>query len=108
MKGRNVYLLGDMNHAFIVGVNTCPINGQTLPFFGVCENSKLIEQQGEATRMYKDQEDIDRMVDLYRENGTLIFFQHMGAAQYAVESLIETFAKLAQKGWTGEKTPTVN
>lgn len=109
MKGA-VYLLGGNHHAFIVGVNTCPINGQTLPFFGVCENEKVIKALGpnDQMRMFEEQEDIDKMVSIYRENGTLIFFQHLGAARYVVESLMYTFSTLADQGWTGEQTPTVN
>lgn len=109
MTKRDVYLLGS-DHAFIVGVDTCPINGQTLPFFGVCENEKLIEIMGtdDLARLSDDQDDIDKMVKVYRENGTLIFFQHLGAARYAMQSLMMTFSTLAERGWTGEATPTVN
>lgn len=105
-----VYLLGGDKHAFICGVNTCPINGQTLPFFGVCDSAKVVEAIGpeNETRLYEDQEDIDKMVGIYRDSGTLIFFQHLGAARYAVQSLMMTFSTLANQGWTGEQTPTVN
>lgn len=105
-----MYLLGGDEHAFICGVNACPINGETLPFFGVCENAKVIEALGpdNQARIFEDQEDIDMMVGIYRENGTLIFFQHMGAARYTMQSLMMTFSTLAEKGWTGGPTPTVN
>lgn len=109
MTGK-VYLLGDAKHAFICGVNTCPINGETLPFFGVAENSKIVEALGadEGTHMFEEQEDIDKMVKLYREDGVLIFFQHMWAARDVVRNLSMTFAVLAEQGWTGVRTPTVN
>ncbi len=109
MSGK-VYLLGDAKHAFICGVNTCPINGETLPFFGVAENSKIVEALGadEGTHVFEEQEDIDKMVGLYRDNGLLVFFQHMGAAREVVQSLAMTFSVLAEQGWTGVQTPTVN
>ena len=107
---KNVYLLGGDTHAFICGVNTCPINGETLPFFGVCDNTKVFEALGpnNKTRLFEEQEDIEKMVGIYRENGTLSFFQHLGAAQYAMQSLMMTFSSLAEQGWTGQSTPTVN
>ena len=109
MSGK-VYLLGDEKHAFICGVNTCPINGETLPFFGVAENKKIVDALGidDGTHVFEEQEDIDKMVGLYRDNGLLVFFQHMGAAREVVQSLAMTFAVLAEKGWTGVRTPTVN
>lgn len=112
MSGK-VYLLGDETHAFICGVNTCPINGETLPFFGVAENKKIVDALGveeglEGTHMFEEQEDIDKMVKLYREDGVLIFFQHMWAARDVVRNLSMTFAVLAEQGWTGARTPTVN
>ena len=105
-----VYLLGDERHAFICGVNSCPINGKTLPFFGVADNNKIVKVLGlgNETRMFEEQEDIDKMVNLYRENGTLIFFQHLGAARDVMRHLMMTFSVLAEQGWTGEDTPTVN
>lgn len=109
MSGK-VYLLGDAKHAFICGVNTCPINGETLPFFGVAENSKIVEALGtdDGTHVFEEQEDIDRMVKLYREDGVLIFFQHMWVARDVVRNLSMTFSVLAEQGWTGVQTPTVN
>ncbi len=110
MRNNHVYLLGDEKHAFICGVNTCPINGQTLPFFGVARNQKIIEALGfnDETRLIEEQEDIDHMVSLYRDNGSLIFFQHMWAARDVVQQLAMTFSILAEQGWTGEGTQTVN
>jgi hypothetical protein len=110
MSNNHVYLLGDEKYAFICGVNSCPINGKTLPFFGVADNSKIVEALGldNETRMFEEQEDIDKMVNLYRESGSLIFFQHMGAARTVMRHLAMTFSVLADQGWTGEDTPTVN
>ena len=109
MSGK-VYLLGDETHAFICGVNTCPINGETLPFFGVAENKKIVDVLGidDGTHVFEEQEDIDKMVGLYRDNGLLVFFQHMGAAREVVQSRAMTLAVLAEQGWTGVRTPTVN
>ena len=109
MTGK-VYLLGDAKHAFICGVDTCPLNGETLPFFGVAENSKISDVLGDSaeTQMFDDQDDIDKMVKLYRENGVLIFFQNLWSARQAISSLTSTFYVLAEQGWIGEKTPTVN
>jgi hypothetical protein len=110
VSNNHVYLLGSEKHAFICGVNSCPINGKTLPFFGVADNDKIVEVLGlsNETRMFEEQEDIDKMVKLYRENGTLIFFQHLSAAREVMRSLMMTFSVLAEQGWTGEDTPTVN
>lgn len=110
MSAGTVYLLGGGNHALVTGVSCCPINGYDLPFFGVCDNAKLIEVIGEGDdhRHFDDEDGVNKMMGVCREHGTLIFFQNIVAANYAMQSLFKTLAELSSQGWTGSETPTVN
>lgn len=77
----SAFVIGKTGVAITAGMTKCPeAGGASLPFFAVAPSDKLEDVGEREVEIIDDPDEVDVITDVFREHGSIVFFDTSTAA----------------------------
>jgi hypothetical protein len=93
----SVYILGSKHTALIVGVTHCEELGEKLPFFALAPAQSVLSK-------LKSYGETKAAVEIFREHGTVIFFDNPDASEAMLDAIEVVLNDAAESDWIDRKS----